>query len=543
MVKVWHLIFLGLLLCSCEEKEKLAEVDVSAKEENSFEPVSYYISKDHAKVRFARLMAVDSKDLDSTEELAEMPEMKPLKSAPFESRFFEEGNKLLEVSPLFHPLIEKGTPEFQAILNESTGRLVVKGSAGNQFLVKNMVIRGNFPIQIQSDFDLYLLPPAVDLASAANLEFLPKGWAKLKSLSGIGKPGREVQLKDDLNELIIETEVYADSRESTVDYRWRLKLSAEIQGEKVELESCASSAGLSGVSRLVDLGSFGIEGKRLCVAQKMGIQLLDGTSIDDLVWKEAPGIPFHYDDTRDYIEGWGSSFFESEAERSFGMWPLPPTFVNFISGSSEPVGADGDPFSEEAAEVSTDRFKKGPGGAIDMKELFKLQGVAFEKEDTAYFFANRGLLIVHAKPVSLELIGAICLAAGQGPPRWIEMFVGLAECPDEPDLDSLLNSKTKILAHGYIVSRPGQDGSYLLESEDRIVEIELEPQIGANDEMIDLRAEGAFQLAGEKEVSLKTGVTLRNGEPAILSKYRHGEKWRAVVISAEIGEVLDELPE
>lgn len=537
------MIFLSFSLCGCDRDEGSVEKEKVVKEVIPFEAVSYYISEDHVKVRFARLMEVDCKELDSTEELAVMPEMEPLESAPFESRFFEEGHKLLEVSPLFHPLIEKGAPGFQAVLNESTGRLVVRGTAGQQFLVKNMTIRKDYPIQIQSEFDLYLIPPATDLASAWNLEFLPKGWEKLKSISGIGRPGQKVLLRDDRNELEMEISVYADSRESSVDFWWSLKLDTEIKGEKVELKSSAGSAGLSGVARLVDLGSFGIEGKRLCVVQKLGIQLLDGTSIDDLVWNETPGIPFHYDDMREYIEGFGSSFFESEAERPFGMWPLPPTFLNFISSGSEPEGDAEDPFSEDAGEGLAGRFKKGPGGAIDMKELFKLQGVEFEKEDTAYFFANRGLLVVHAKPATLELVGAISIAAGSGPPRWIELFVGLIESSDEPDLDALLVSKAKVLSHGSISGRPGQLAGWRLKSEGQLTMIELEPQIGANDDLIDIRLEGMFQLAGEKEISIKSGVTLKEGEPAILSKFRLGEKWRAVVISGEIGEVLDELPE
>ena len=197
-VRIWLLISLAFSACAFGK--------------GPLEVVSYYVSKEHAQVRFARLISTNPQDVYSNEPLERMPEMKVLEKAPFKSRFFNDGDEIYDASPLFDPLIPKKTSGFSAVLNESTGRLVVRGEAGHQFLVKAVVVRGDVPIVIEGQVDLYLLPQAKDLSSAMDLKYLPKGWKKLRSLTVVGRSGNQVEGKAPSGDLKVILESFADSR-------------------------------------------------------------------------------------------------------------------------------------------------------------------------------------------------------------------------------------------------------------------------------------------------------------------------------------------
>ena len=352
-VRIWLLISLAFSACAFGK--------------GPLEVVSYYVSKEHAQVRFARLISTNPQDVYSNEPLERMPEMKVLEKAPFKSRFFNDGDEIYDASPLFDPLIPEKTSGFSAVLNKSAGRLVVRGKAGHQFLVKAVLVRRDVPVQVRGKFDVYLLPPGEDVMSVSNLEFLPKGWRKLSSSTEIG---------------------YSDFRE-----------------------------------------------------------------------------------------------------------PL------------EAVGID---------------FKEG---------------------DSAILFPGRGVLIVQANPSQLELVHAVCLAAGVGPPRDIKVFVGLVESGSDSDIEKLTAPSVSLLAHGVASLAPGQLDIYSCKSAGQTSRFEVAAQIGARDDIVDLRLEGEIKIGGDKPTEFKTGLTLRSGETVVFSKNKVGGKWRALVVRAEIREALDELPE
>ena len=514
-VRIWLLISLAFSACAFGK--------------GPLEVVSYYVSKEHAQVRFARLISTNPQDVYSNEPLERMPEMKVLEKAPFKSRFFNDGDEIYDASPLFDPLIPKKTSGFSAVLNKSAGRLVVRGKAGHQFLVKAVLVRRDVPVQVRGKFDVYLLPPGEDVMSVSNLEFLPKGWRKLSSSTEIGYSGRELIAKDPQGELEVKFEHFADSSKSVIINRGRYEFKTKIEGEEVEISGGLPFYALSGVARIVDMGSYGKSRNRLCLVQKLEIVHVDGTSIDEFVSREVSSLPYHFEETRRHFMRHELSYYESEGEEPYGIWPVPPTFADFIltADESKKIG----------------KAIPGFGGHTDFREPLEAVGIDFKEGDSAILFPGRGVLIVQANPSQLELVHAVCLAAGVGPPRDIKVFVGLVESGSDSDIEKLTAPSVSLLAHGVASLAPGQLDIYSCKSAGQTSRFEVAAQIGARDDIVDLRLEGEIKIGGDKPTEFKTGLTLRSGETVVFSKNKVGGKWRALVVRAEIREALDELPE
>ena len=498
------------------------------------EIVSYYISKEHPEARFSWLVEGEYKEFDPKAKALEMPR---LAKAPFTSRFFKEGDQLFDVSSFFDSTLVSWTSGFQAVLNKTTGRLVINGGAGQHHLMEYLFVNGVVPIKVHSTFDLYVFPPAKGLIEAWSSETLPKGWKRLKTLSGVAGSGRNVLLKDDLGELTIETESFAGSSESIIGVRWWFGGKLQIEGEKVEIFGHRGDVALSGVSRLHDLGSFGKAGKRLSLVKKIEVKHEDGTSMDDFILREIPGLPYHFKNTRDYFERFDYSLPEEGKGKNIRKWPVPPTFEAFLT-DGEPDQLD----SEEKEPLQKQLRKLGRG--VDLKRLLAKQGVDFEAEDTAFLFPDGGVLIVQADPQALELVDSICLSAGQSVPPNARIFAALMEYAEEPKEATFPIADGRILAQWAVIGTPGRGFDLKSKSKGLKMDIEIEPQFGGLDRgIVEVRWNGKFKLDGEEEMMVRSSVSVKSGEAIIVSKFRHKEIWRAVILRAEQRSVYDEIPE
>jgi hypothetical protein len=152
--------------------------------------VSYHISKDEPVEALVKLVAVKEGDPFSGEAQPELPEIERLWKAPFESRFISEGDVLWEATRYFDWIAKIGRSGFHAVLNETTGRLVVRGSEEQLNLVKGSVFSGDRPMKAVLEFDLYQIPSANTLKEIWNFDRLPNEAEKISSLSFEGIPDR-----------------------------------------------------------------------------------------------------------------------------------------------------------------------------------------------------------------------------------------------------------------------------------------------------------------------------------------------------------------
>jgi len=133
---------------------------------------SYYLSKEHPEARFSWLVKGDLEEFDPKIQSLKLPR---LENRPFKSRFFNEGDQLYEVSSFFDQTIVKWAEGFQAILNQTTGRVVIRGSEGQHYLMEYLFVNGVAPIKLHYHFDFYVFPPAKSLMDAWNSTTLPSG--------------------------------------------------------------------------------------------------------------------------------------------------------------------------------------------------------------------------------------------------------------------------------------------------------------------------------------------------------------------------------
>jgi len=357
-----------------------------------------------------------------------------------------------------------------------------------------------------------------------------------------------VTKKDGEGEFEMVAKSFASSSSAIIDLRWWFGGELTVEGERVKIWGHRSEVALSGIARLHDLGSFGKSGKRMGLVKKIEVRHEDGTSMDDFIWFEEPKLPYHYRNVRDYYERFDYSPPEDGQGKNIRMWPVPPTFETFISQDGGADSGDVDPFAIEEKNPpkkdSQQRNQMRLGRGIDMKELLEKQGVEFDLEDTAFLFSDGGVLIVQADAEILELVNAITIAAGQDTPPNVRVFIALLEYNEEPNATTFPVAESRLLAHGSVIGVPGQCLDLKSDSVDRRMDFDIEPQYGGLDRgIVETRLKGEFQLKGEKPVAIQSMVLLKSGEPTMVSKYRNGEKWRAIVLRAEEKSVYEELPE
>ncbi|MFT6240774.1 MAG: hypothetical protein ACJAQT_002866 [Akkermansiaceae bacterium] len=411
-----------------------------------------------------------------------------MKEAPFESRFFGEGDGLLDYTGWARSvgILGKGA----AVYNERTGRLVVRAEARHHRLLHDY-LKQFLVWQFRAEVRVFRVPGVVlgrrDLQVAA----VEKEGEELTGLSGLVMPGQTMELRTWEESLWFEAECQGWFQDTT----WECRFNLVSELPEVEFSLKSSVVGAMGVPTMLELGSF--DGKSTLVASlKVSQVLADGSDFDDWVQVEKGGNVLLEERLEKDLHK-NREWVDLENGKRHQTFVLPPTFWEFITT------VEG-------------------GKAKNIRELLKENGVALQDDDRVIWLKQSGLLTVEMSPLNLELLKGITTVAGiSDPPPVLGCSYTLVESTEKlADFEKGgFRVLRKICANGL----PGQRVDLKFGEGD--LELGFEGQVSGSDDFVDSRATIRF---GKKEV-LKSEAEGKVGVPMILKQEKVGEVWQTWV--------------
>jgi len=238
---------------------------------------------------------------------------------------------------------------------------------------------------------------------------------------------------------------------------------------------------------------------------------------------------------------------ETESGTSFREFLVPPTFLSFLSNTGNDGEAVDDPFAPDAggdAERKARRWPRYDGNApelkrwraadlIDMRKLLMENGFEFRDEDFAVFSRPASKVLAKLSPLQMELLDGII---GIGPPelpRQIRVTLEQWEGGEAGEA-----SGDRLVGTLGSTAVPGQTAGMSLGTHHSL---EIEAQIDANDELVEIRS-SLFSGRGKKKRPIfRTALTLDNDQSVVIQESRIDGKRRAWVIKARIVDLAREV--
>lgn len=516
----------------------------------------FYVSDEQDNVDpFAEASLTEGKKADEEgKRRIEYDEKIPLlKSAPFTSRFFNPEDELFDVTPYLN--FGKGvlTPESKIILNKSTGRLVVKAPEMTLMLLSDFFKRDDDPVVITMDARIYELAQKERAEQMKRLQKDPSAMEAIAELGVTSRPGDKVSAEGGGLNLAWEPNV--DKELQIIDSRINLAGSVMTSSGKVDVSLQTAIASYHRIPLLMELGSLGDSEKTLVLSVVATVRTLDGTLHDELVLNE---VDHRTDRERLAPRFWDSQRIDKKLEggRVLSSLFVPPNFWYFLMPNNtdgegtDPFADAGDAHERELAEVMRKLLitpdasipipRRAADRVIDFKGPLEENGVKFGKDDFAVMNIETGQLLVALDWVHLELLDAIMSATCIHLPSHVETSLTLLEGDREFGMKDLLRHDVKQISRISAYARPGDEAHASLASGKQVVTLDLGPNIGASGDILDLRM--VFKLKGQAgvESSINSGVTLRSGMPFIIQRYRHGEKWRVLIVESAVKNLSDD---
>lgn len=413
-----------------------------------------------------------------------------LEKEPFESRFFQEGDKLRDFSKW---AVSCGFfREGRAVFNERTGRLVVRTELRNHYLLQRYL--EEFLVwQLRAEVCVFRLP-GVELGRP-NLQVsrIRKDGKELAALSGLALQGQEMELRAPSGSLEWKAEFQTWFEDTSWDCR--MELVSKMPGAEFSLKT--GLVGAMEVPTLIELGS--LDGKSTLVASvEVGRVLEDGSDFDEWVQHEKGGNVL-IEERLERDQHKNREWIELANGKRYQAIPVPPTFWMFLA-SGEPEGDD---------------------QPRNLRMLLKRNGVDLEEDDRVLWLAKGGVLAVEVSPLNLELILGITTAAGITDPSPVlgGSYV-LVESEKRLKAQDLKKENFRILKKICAAGLPGQRVQLMMG--ERALAVESESLSSADDEYVGART----TIGSGKAEILRVETESKVGVPAILQQEKVGGRWK-----------------
>lgn len=472
----------------------------------------------------------------SSDEDITAPRPEPLKSPPFESKLFREGDVLYDFK-VFKKQLEPVQGQLaHLIYNSTTGRMIVKGEASTHWLFHSLAIRNaeESPQTIELAFDFLEDNQTIFATTHRTL------------------PGQTTLLETGQkpNRLKIETEAHTYYEDNYTECR--LVIDGLIRNQAFKLDT--GLVLVNGIPSPIELGKTNPKEKPLTLYITAHAILHGDVRKSDLILDEnarpvTPGKGFnaHHKLYQDGIK-------DPETGLLFKAYRLPPTFLTFIYSSGNPEPSDvpseenpfakpaEDPFGADEPQVDGSQYvylkKRDPrvpasstDRVLDLRKPLANMGVGFKENEFAVFNMETDTLYLLAEPLNQDLTAAIVTPAGSwGSHRSISIEAHLIESKIKPTADLLDKQEKTTLSRNALETLPGQSNTLILGP----IHFDVEAQIDANDSIIEARFELTRREGKETTFETKTAVTLEVGVPQVVQSTFADGKWRSLIITGTI---------
>jgi len=479
----------------------------------------------------------------SDREMVEAESVRPLalKAVPYESVFFGEGDQLWDLKPDLEKTMGREVQILSAVYNQSTGRFVLRGTEYAHSVV-SVIAEGNaqkLPRMIQSTLQVFKVPRRSFGVTQWDGLKLANEETCLAEIVCATKPGQKASSEVGDGLLSVEIEPNVGMYDEWVDIR--AKISGSLEGEDFKIST--GMTGFNGYPFAMELGAIG-QGDVLVLTinpeiyfasgVKWSERVLDpkerGSSVEERLLAQYPPEVKEVD---------------SETGKVFKSFQVPPTIISFLD-IGDGTGESDDPFADDESPVlrssvcpvlmewSPKVIARKGDRVLDLRGLLQNQGVKFSDGDFAVMIEGQSSVSIEVGPEQMELVEAILDAGGLAIPRMVTCSVALIRGTQKIVGLNLERGDLRCVGKSVIVGKPGLKSSLeLVVSGSKLVAV-LEPNVGAFDDLIDLRVDFSLQEEDRKLSGFRSGVASYSGHPIIAQQFYDGESWFALLVESKI---------
>ena len=171
------------------------------------------------------------------------------------------------------------------------------------------------------------------------------------------------------------------------------------------------------------------------------------------------------------------------------------------------------------------------GVLYDCQDLLMNMGFEFRDQEFAVFREANSTLYVKLSANNLELLNGVISTGHPVPPQMIRVDFWEVEGDEKSGNDYWLVKDAKVSRKIGQFVVPGNSSTVRL---GRDLAVELEAQIAAYDEVIEVGATLSERRGKLSKASFKTGMTLLAGKAFLIQESRVGDKRKAWVVRADV---------
>jgi|GEM_PF-4345484 len=493
--------------------------------EEKTEVRAYYIGKQDPE-----WFSFDDKDPFSFPESSEWIRVE---DAPTDSVFFEKDDVLWKLKEK-HP-VNPASKSKWAVYNQTTGRYVVEAGRATHRHLEGLVDAwsDHWPFGIEGELELYLLPSTGLIFPDHENAALPVGLKPITSLAVSTMAGGLATVRLQNPALVFEWEPNTGGHLNAIDHRFKLK---GYIGESY----CDFSSGIvtrGGKPILMELGQAGSDSKVLALKFKSTFLYNGEVSRNRFVLNSQGKEKMDIVERDQYYE---ESSIDSVTGKILRTFQVNPTFISYLdvgvgdsSGNDDPFAADveGDtkPAKIRPTMASWDhRVRAKPGDrVVDVSDLFVGQGIKFTEDDFTVLNKDANQLTALLDSKNMEFFEMIVNHGGCSLPRKLTCYVTIVEGNTPFRVGDLAREDLRCVGKAVTHGKPGLKSTLALKTGEHEIVVDLEPNIGANDQLMHLRIKLSAKSGKDAFIDLATGVILWNGTPKIIQSRQFGDKWQA----------------
>ncbi|MGE9267144.1 MAG: hypothetical protein ACQKBY_03525 [Verrucomicrobiales bacterium] len=419
-------------------------------------------------------------------------------------------------------LVEKDS---WAVLNLTSKRLVVHGSDLEQVGLDTLLMADLPPIAWHLECELFELPQRQVEVEEWTGEMLEARQARsLGKIFATGHLGMTVSSKLGEWELVAEADAFVHRHPPVVEGRYTLKYQGA--GQQFAFTRQRSFSNYMDFELYEELGSAPGMNKTLLLRVIPRVRFLDGTPYRERCLTEegkAREEPLHH-----------SSFWEMK--RGDMVFTRQSMDADFLSTGDDENDFLKQPVVEKNLSPFPEVFFHRP---LDVKRSFEIRGLKFSEGEWIYYDPKTKLLWSGLRGNNVELFSVMTEPGCCLPPKNLLFALSLVSHENEVSRLDLRRKKfapETLLAEAQISSRPGAKNVLLIEGKDAEsrIELEVEPNIAANDDVVEARWHLQVEGLAGGEVSMECGLTLHDRQRILLPLGEGQGKKISLVIEARV---------
>jgi len=452
----------------------------------------------------------------------------PMKDIPTKSRFIAKGDRLWDLTHSLRKAIPDAKGIDSAIYNARTGRLIVKGDevvhTRVDFLSQSEARRMSKYVRFTAQ--VYRVPSkGLNLREQGRIK-LAENAESVAELSAIAQTGQEMEVEVNGGSLKLHLNVTGWMADECLSVY--LGLNGKIGANTFDFGSSILVSNECPI--VISLGGLG-GGNEWMLRVLPEYFFIDGVRWSDRILDARGPLP----GPTDRYQGAGAKNdwkIDSNTGKSLRICRVPFDFLSFLHFA--PGLPDGSSPFLVLKSWSPTILMNLQDRVFDCRKILEEQGITFGVDDYACMVEGTSVIYLKLDHSQTILFDRILKASELESPRMIVGNFALLEGKKEIKLPDLNRADVRRLAKAGLVCRPGHIERLKLGHGADNLSIEVEPQIGTKNNVVDMRSKVVLTRNDTEGYRWEAGTFTLSGEPQIVQSHKIEGKWYALVVDARI---------